>query len=89
VEVASRRCRHNRHQLRTTAETLAPPSVEQDLPHNHPQSTKPPSASHNAELAIDYYQPATEPAAVTSQPTVQLQRSSVSGKHQLGMMIMS
>ena len=76
VEVAGRRYRRNRRQLRTTAETPPPPSVEQDLPHNHPQTTKPPSASHDAELAIDHNQPAAVPAAVTSQPTVQLRRSS-------------
>ena len=79
VEVAGRCYRHNRHQLRTTAETPPPPSVEQDLPHNHPQTaktTKPPSTSHDTELAIDHDQPVTVPATVTSQPAVQLRRSS-------------
>ena len=79
VDVAGRRYRRNRRQLRTTAETPPPtsaPSDEQDLPHNHPQTIKPPNASHDAELAIDHDQPATVLAIVTSQPAVQLRRSS-------------
>ena len=76
VEVANRRYRHNRHHLRTTAETPPPPSVEQDLPHNHPQTTKPPSASHDTDLAINHDQPVSVPTTVTSQPAIQLRRSS-------------
>ena len=72
VEVAGRRYRRNRRHLRTTAGTPPPLSVEQDLPHNHPQTTKPSRANHDTELAIDHDQP----AIVTSQPAVQLWRSS-------------
>ena len=65
VEVASRHYRRNRRQLRTTAETPPPPSVEEDLSHDHPQTAKPPSTSQDAELAIN-----------PDQPAVQLRRSS-------------
>ena len=76
VEVAGHRYRCNRRQLRTTAEIPPRLSVQQDLPHNHPETTKPPSASHDTELAIDHGQPVTVPTTMTSQPAVQLRRSS-------------
>lgn len=65
VEVAGRHYRRNRRQLRTTAETPPPPSVEEDLSHDHAQTAKPPSTSQDAELAINH-----------DQPAVQLRRSS-------------
>ena len=71
-EVSGHRCHHNRRHLRITAEIPQSPSLEEDSSHNVLQTTKPPSASQNAELIIDHNQP----TVVTSQPAVQLWRSS-------------
>ena len=64
------------HGLRTTAEIPPSRSLEGGASHHLPQTTKLPSTSQDAELIIDQDQP----AAVTSQPAVQLRRSSRSRK---------
>ena len=48
VKVAGRHYRRNRRQLRTTAEIPPSPSLKEDSSHHLPQTTKPPSKSHNA-----------------------------------------
>ena len=69
VEVAGRRYRRNRRQLRATAEIRPSPSLEDDSSHHLPQ-TRPPSASQKSDLIIDHDKPAA----------VQLRRSSCSRK---------
>lgn len=60
VEVAGGHYHRNRHQLRTTAKTPPPPSVEEDLLRDHPQTAKPPSTSQDVALAINHDQPAVQ-----------------------------
>lgn len=76
VEVAGRRYRRNRRQLRTTAEIPPSPSLEDDSSHHLPQTTRPRSASQKSDLIIDH----DKPADVPSLPAVQLRRSSRSRK---------
>ena len=71
VEVAGGHYRRNRRQLRLTAETPPPPSVEEDFPQSHQQTPKPPTTGQEIELTPKHDQPTT----ITSQPPVQLRRS--------------
>ena len=48
VKVTGRRYRRNRRQLRATAEIPPSPSIKEDSSHHLPQTTKPPSKSHDA-----------------------------------------
>ena len=70
VDVAGRHYRRNRRQLRLTAETPPPPSVEEDF-RSHQQTPKPSTTGHEIELTPKHDQPTT----TTSQPPVQLRRS--------------
>ena len=76
VEVAGRRYRRNRRQVRTTAEIPLSSSLEDDSSHHLPQTTRPPNANQKSDLITDH----DNPAAVPSLPAVQLRRSSRSRK---------
>ena len=76
VEVAGRRYRRNRRQLRTTAEIPPSPSLEDDSSHHFPQTTRPRSESQKSDLIIDH----DKPADVPSLQAVQSRRSSRSRK---------